>query len=226
MASLKFLNQLSWFPHQGFGARDFFSGGHSRSLTTEGEKGKRLSRRKTLVSARYPRSLDSCINHFFSLAWGLRLTPLGVNTDSLMGHLFTHRNSLLPQPKRNFGLLPFQFLVQNGIPYLAHYLLSGHFPTPLSLYRSEARLFRLPAGDLQHLCCTEQSTHRDCKKSCFQYAWTRFGHTQIYNYYHCCFLKIISWHLIVAESDCEGDMLLALNSELGDAQNIPVLCCV
>lgn len=127
MASLNFLNQLSWFPHQSFGAGDFLSGGHSRSWATEGEKGKELSRRKTLESTRYPRSLDSCINHFFSLAWGLKLTPLGVNTDLLMGHLLILCDSLLPQPKRNFSLLPFQLLVQNGIPSLAHYLLSGHF---------------------------------------------------------------------------------------------------
>lgn len=142
-----------------------------------------------------------------------------LTTDTLMGHLLICCDPLLPQPKRNFGRLPFQLLIQNEIPYLAHYLLSGHFPTHLSLYRSEARLFRLPTGDLQHLCCTEQSTHRDCKKSCFQYAWNRFGHTQICNYYHFCFLKIISWHLIVAKSGC----LLVLNSQPGDLQNIPVL---
>lgn len=142
-----------------------------------------------------------------------------LTTDTLIGQLLICCDPLLPQPKRNFGRLPFQLLIQNEIPYLAHYLLSGHFPTHLSLYRSEARLFRLPTGDLQHLCCTERSTHRDCKKSCFQYAWNRFGHTQICNYYHICFLKIISWHLIVAKSGC----LRVLNSEPGDLQNIPVL---
>lgn len=222
VASLKFLNQLSWFPHHSFGLGDFLPGGHSRNLATEGEKGKGLGRRKTLVRARYPGHwIAALINLLAWLrVWGLPHWVL--TTDSLLGHLLIHCDPLLPQPKRNFGLLLFQLLIQNEIPCLAHYLLSGHFPTPLSLYGLEARLFRLPAGDLQRLCCTEWSTHRDCKKSCFQYAWTRFGHTQIYNYYHFCFPKIISWHLIIAESFC----LLVLNSEPRDLQSIPVLCCM
>lgn len=80
------------------------------------------------------------------------------------------------------------------------------------------------SGSLLGICsisAVQSEAHTEtAKKSCFQFAWTRFGYTEIYSYYHFCFLKIMSWHLIIAESDC----LLVLNSEISRIYLLFAVC--
>lgn len=100
--SLKFLTQLSWFPHQSFQAGDLASVRLSRqNLATEGEK----DGRKTLVRPRCPAAL-------LCLLWpGLPGLPvLVLSTTTLTGRACTLLS--IPAPaQRNVSLLPAQLLI-------------------------------------------------------------------------------------------------------------------